>query len=645
MGRQIVPEAGNPMKPLIDPRLGDAEDDASSTKSRSLWRIGGTLLAEVSLPKLVLSWLMLIAVPALLLGVAPLVATAWLRTISDKVAVLAGLGSLLLLLLVAVAGGIVGRPLYRMAERGFWSLNALAVQPIYALCREGLRHLIEGMMKSSDAGRRSRLRAMAAAGGGILVSLASVLIIALAWPFTRWIGEAADLLLPHRLLIPSLANGILLVAVYVAVAALVWGTADATMDQPADLPAFDPAPDGGRVWRVAHLSDLHIVGGRYGFRIESGRMGPRGNHRVERTMRALERVHAACPLYIILVTGDMTDAGSSAEWAEFFDLMARFPALAERMLILPGNHDVNVVDRANPARLDLPFSPGKQLRRLRTLSAIAAIQGDRVRLVNPATDGRLGTTLSDMVSSHRGAMTAFADSGALRLAWEISDVWADCFPMVLPPDGEDGLGVVLLNSNAETHFSFTNALGLVSTEQAACIAALHRQFPRAHWIVALHHHLVEYPAPAKAFSERIGTALINGSWFARQLQAFASRLLVMHGHRHIDWIGICGKLRIVSAPSTVMGAAGKDLHFHIHTLAAGPDGLHLLAPEKVEIGKANAQETVSLEFGALRFSGSADQIGDPAAGGVLRAEGHKGDGNGHTDEGAEQTPKKAPEKY
>jgi hypothetical protein len=29
----------------------------------------------------------------------------------------------------------------------------------------------------------------------------------------------------------------------------------------------------------------------------------------------------------------------------------------------------------------------------------------------------------------------------------------------------------------------------------------------------------------------------------------------MHGHRHIDWIGACGAIKIVSAPSPVMGAA------------------------------------------------------------------------------------------
>ena len=35
-----------------------------------------------------------------------------------------------------------------------------------------------------------------------------------------------------------------------------WGFADASMDQPVDLAAFDAAP-GGSTWRIAHLSDIH----------------------------------------------------------------------------------------------------------------------------------------------------------------------------------------------------------------------------------------------------------------------------------------------------------------------------------------------------------------------------------------------------
>ena len=35
---------------IIDPRRGDVEDDASSTKQRSMLSLAGSLLAEISLP-------------------------------------------------------------------------------------------------------------------------------------------------------------------------------------------------------------------------------------------------------------------------------------------------------------------------------------------------------------------------------------------------------------------------------------------------------------------------------------------------------------------------------------------------------------------------------------------------------------------
>jgi hypothetical protein len=173
----------------------------------------------------------------------------------------------------------------------------------------------------------------------------------------------------------------------------------------------------------------------------------------------------------------------------------------------------------------------------------------------------------------------------VSLSTRLALVWNDAFPMVLPPDTPDGLGVILLDSNADAHFSFTNALGLVSTGQMLALAAVTRRLPRARWIVALHHHLVEYPRPVKAFSERIGTALINGTWFVRQLQSLGHRIVAMHGHRHFDWIGECGGVRIVSAPSPVMEATDEQATcFHIHTLAPGPDGrLCLLTPERIEI--------------------------------------------------------------
>ena len=111
---------------------------------------------------------------------------------------------------------------------------------------------------------------------------------------------------------------------------------------------FSPDQNIRRKWRIAHLSDIHAVGEPYGFRIESGRSGPRGNVRLEKLLTCLDRVHADNPIDAVLITGDLTDAGRSAEWSELLDALRAHPRLLERILILPGNHDLNIVDRAIP---------------------------------------------------------------------------------------------------------------------------------------------------------------------------------------------------------------------------------------------------------------------------------------------------------
>jgi Calcineurin-like phosphoesterase len=339
------------------------------------------------------------------------------------------------------------------------------------------------------------------------------------------------------------------------------------------------------------LSDIHVVGERYGFRIESGRSGPRGNGRLNRVLELLDVIHTNNPLDSILITGDMTDAGRSAEWSELLKAIAVYPRLAERILTLPGNHDLNIVDRANPARLDLPMSPNRKLRRLRFLSGVDALHGERVRLVDQI-GGRVAGSLSEALRPHYQEIARFADVGRPRLSRSLNELWAAAFPMILPPDRNDGLGVILLNSNADTHFSFTNALGMVSAEQVRGIEIAAAQFPQAYWIIALHHHVVEYPKAAKTLSERIGTALVNGNWFVRRLRAMGGRAVIMHGHRHIDWFGRCAELTILSAPSPVMEATDDvSTYFYIHTFAAGADGIGLLTPERVVVpGEPEADE-------------------------------------------------------
>jgi hypothetical protein len=360
-------------------------------------------------------------------------------------------------------------------------------------------------------------------------------------------------------------------------------------------------------------------------------------------MARLEAEHAAAPLDLVFITGDMTDAGRSAEWAEFFDILANHPELAARTLILPGNHDVNVVDRANPARLDLPFSPAKTLRKMRALSALAAFGADRLRVTRPGAV-EPHPTLAAALAPQRAAIEAFADRGGLRLSNRLTRFWDDLFPLILAPAEGDGLGVAILNSNADTNFSFTNALGMISVGQAKRLTAAFDRHPGARWVVGLHHHLIEYPMPVAAFSERIGTALINGSWFQRVLKPYAGQIVVMHGHRHVDWIGACGRLKVVSAPSPVMAPDSKPTHFYIHTLAAAPDGgLALLKPIRIDL--APAAECGGAELALPKRSlldRPAEEVRDPAARGMIGAEGDDRDDDRNPDEGAEQAPEVSP---
>jgi len=551
------------MSPIVDPRKGDVEDDASSTKRRTLVSLAGSLLAEISLPKLLAAWAMLIVLPALLLGASPPLASIWISAVSSKAAeIFTGLLPPILLAVLIGVGWFGGKPLWRLIETNFWTLNGLAVQPAYTLSREALRQLAEKFLPvDANQRARDRVRAVSATVSGLMICGLSLWVIGLAWPGTRWTGSLADLSSPSTLALAALHNSIVIVAAYLAVAGLTWGLADTVMTQPRDLPRFEPAPTIGKIWRVAHLSDIHVVGERFGFRIEGGRSGPRGNERFKQALARLDAIHAHEPLDLILISGDITDAGRSSEWAEFIDALSPYPHLAALMVILPGNHDLNVVDRANPARLDLPTSPKRRLREIRALSTMADLQGKRVCVVDGAT-GKPGATLNEFLEPHTERIADFADRGTARLTWKLSELWPQAFPMVLPPETEDGLGIMLLDSNAETHFSFTNALGFVTTEQTEAIEKIAAHFPKARWLLALHHHVVEYPKPTKALSERIGTALVNGTWFVRRMQRLGGRAILMHGHRHIDWIGSCGDLVIVSAPSPVMDVTDdRDTYF------------------------------------------------------------------------------------
>jgi hypothetical protein len=573
---------------FADPREGDIEDDASSTSRHSLLAHAGTMLLDTSLPKLAIALVQALVIPGLVLGAAPVAALWFLQQVWWRLPTEANLAWLSLFL--AVDAWIVwrfGPRLFRLVERNFWALNAALVQPLFMAVREAVRQVMERRLArgAPDPDRLARRRIWAGLLAGLLIAAVGAVVALAVGPLPRWFAPITVVEDVPLFLRDALANGIWAVAAYLAVAAPAWSLGEAIAGAPRDLP---PAPESVPDWRIAHLSDIHLVGEEYGFRLECGRDGPRGNARFEAAMAALEATGARAPLDLVLVTGDVTDAGRNAEFIAFADAMRAHPSLAARTLILPGNHDLNIVDRASPARLELPSSPGPWIRRLRMLAAMEALQGGRVRVMAPDRR-RVGPTLSDFLSAEgRGAaMAAFLDDGrAPRGGPHPRAVWEACFPMVVPPATPDGLGVLLCDSNALTHFSFTNALGILAAQEWHAAEHAMAEWPRARWLVCLHHHLVEYPKAGVKLADRIATALTNGHWVIARLRRQAARLVVLHGHRHTDWTGEVGGVRILSAPSPMMGDAdpASARYFWIQQLARGEGGaLALLAAERVEV--------------------------------------------------------------
>jgi hypothetical protein len=576
---------------IWDFRRGDDDDNRTSPYGRGLRSVVVSAVLELNYLTAPIGLLALIIVPVLLVGVAPSVVVTYGRLLLHKSTLiesrpLFALTSLVLLIGIALWAS---RPLFKLLRESFWHLHYSLVFPTFVALRELLRALAERLHGRSaspeelDRGRRigTVFAALLLAGGGI--ALASVVDLSVGLQLVD-----VERVTPGLLARAALGNAAVLFGLAVAVESAYWLFRELSLRRPVLDWTPGPAPPAASTARVAHLSDLHIVGERYGCRMEAGTRGPRGNRCIQHALRKLAAIHAATPLDRILVTGDVTDAGTRAEWAELIDLLRGFPELRRRLSLVPGNHDMNIIDRANPGRLDLPWSPGQSLRRLRVVLALEELQGDRAHVVDHAT-GALGPTLREYLHEPRRAelLRELARRGTLRGRWEMGKVWDAIYPLVEPPRGGEGHGLILLNSNARSHFSLTNAIGVVDPSQLRAVRRVLESAPHHAWLILLHHQIVEHTMAPSGLRERIGLALVNASDVLAALAPHAARVVVLHGHRHRDWIGVCGDLVVCSAPSTSLGTDAKSDYrgsFNVHELAFGGSGaVWLTASERVSV--------------------------------------------------------------
>src|SRR5262245_41720305 len=302
---------------IWDLRRGDAGDNRTSRVGRGWRHLVVTALLDFNYLSASIAFVLLIVAPALVVGLVPaiVVASGWQKLESASLIASHPVASITWLAVLVPLAIRFGKPVVLRAVDSFWHLHYTLVFPLFVALRElisaGAERLPVKAMTAEVLFRRRRFGTVVATillAGGAVALAASVTFSGVS----RYIStRGMDV---QALAIVGVRNAVFILAVSTVAASLFWFWHEINSDLFRDWTP-DPTPStAAAAVRIAHLSDLHLVGERYGYRMESGTSGPRGNGRIRRALRKLEAIHSATPLDRVLVTGDITDAGTRAEW-------------------------------------------------------------------------------------------------------------------------------------------------------------------------------------------------------------------------------------------------------------------------------------------------------------------------------------------
>jgi len=91
------------------------------------------------------------------------------------------------------------------------------------------------------------------------------------------------------------------------------------------------------IYKIAHLSDLHLTSDDNGTRSEPRIFGPlKGMNTAFRQVVSSTAIQGAD---LILITGDVTDRGEVEAWRLFWNRI-KDAGLADKVRVVPGNHDL-----------------------------------------------------------------------------------------------------------------------------------------------------------------------------------------------------------------------------------------------------------------------------------------------------------------
>jgi 3',5'-cyclic AMP phosphodiesterase CpdA len=321
-----------------------------------------------------------------------------------------------------------------------------------------------------------------------------------------------------------------------------------------------------QTWSLLHWSDLHLTQSEDTPRVQGGTSGNRAYRLLfERWPDGLDAAR------LVLLTGDITDRGDGEEWRTFF---AMTPAsVLRKMLILPGNHDVNVLFSKHVAtNVEAGNRVLQRLRILRMVAAMDLVQGDRTFVFDDNI--RQYVTLREMLRPHAERFREFSANPAgvisepPAFSWslffralpvarapveDVITLWRKLFPMVSYVE-QSGTAVVLLDSNRLGRSIYDNAFGTISESSLSALQSFVSSF-HGPLIVAIHHHLTAppYHLPSLTAAEIRFMVLDNPEALLNVL-GNNREVPIFHGHVHIGYrVVVNGQFQVISAPSTGLG--------------------------------------------------------------------------------------------
>jgi hypothetical protein len=223
------------------------------------------------------------------------------------------------------------------------------------------------------------------------------------------------------------------------------------------------------------------------------------------------------------------------------------------MVILPGNHDVNIAARTDLLAFETREATLRKMRLIRMMAAIDRVQGRKSFVL--LQNNRINTVRA-YLAFYADSLNAFASNPARApKGFDPLRVWEGLFPMtidLLPW----GMVLILLDSNDTSSSIITNAFGRLPPATLSRLRTLVTAYARRAPIIALHHHVALPPTiRAKGFQNRLferAMRLQDARPFVRFMQSHDCSL-AFHGHRHVRYLGSTDSFQVISARSTTLG--------------------------------------------------------------------------------------------